>query len=140
MKVRIIFLNIVIACLVTTLSAQTSAFTYQGRLDNSGLPANGVYDFEFGLYSSPNFNILLGTVARGGISVINGVFSVNLDFGSAPFTAINADKFLEIRVRPAGGGNYTVLSPRQPVLSTPYAIAANTASVATNANQLGGIN
>jgi hypothetical protein len=133
-------------------NAQTTEFTYQGRLNNSGSAANGVYDFEFALFSSPTFNILLGTVARNGVPVTNGVFSVNLDFGSGPFTAINSDKFLEIRVRPAGGGNYTVLSPRQPILTTPYAIrsqtadnaitanSASSAAVATNANQLGGIN
>lgn len=27
-----------------------SAFTYQGRLDNNGAPANGAYDFEFALF------------------------------------------------------------------------------------------
>ncbi|MEI9865848.1 MAG: hypothetical protein WDN00_15095 [Limisphaerales bacterium] len=35
-----------------TLTAQNSAFTYQGRLDDGALPANGHYDLRFAIYDS----------------------------------------------------------------------------------------
>ena len=37
-----------------SLSAQGTAFTYQGQLNNGGSPANGSYDFTFSLYYSTN--------------------------------------------------------------------------------------
>src|SRR5436190_1647986 len=39
---------------------------------------------------------------------------------------------LEIRVRAAGGGSFTVLSPRQQINSTPYAIKSTGAASADN--------
>jgi hypothetical protein len=41
--------------------AQTSAFTFQGRLNDSGVPANGNYDLELKLFDTP----APGTDARG---------------------------------------------------------------------------
>lgn len=32
---------------LSTAQAQGTAFTYQGRLDDAGSPANGVYDLRF---------------------------------------------------------------------------------------------
>jgi hypothetical protein len=49
---------------------------------------------------------------------------------------------LQITVRPAGGGAYTTLAPRQPFTSAPYSIRSlnsTTADTATNALNLGGI-
>jgi hypothetical protein len=49
-KIALLFSIIVLAsgaCL-----AQTSAFTYQGRLTDGGTPANGNYDLQFTLWSS----------------------------------------------------------------------------------------
>ena len=36
----------------STALAQTTGFTYQGRLTDGGTPANGVYDLQFGLWDS----------------------------------------------------------------------------------------
>jgi hypothetical protein len=86
------------------------------------------------------------------VLVTGGIFSVQLDFGTNAFPG--ADRFLEIGVRPAGGGAFTILSPRQQTTSTPYAIrsanattadsattatTATNAATATNATQLGGV-
>ena len=81
------------------------------------------------------------------MTVANGVFAVQLDFGAAAFSG--ADRFIEIGVRAAGSGEaYTVLSPRQQLTSAVYAIragsttsadTANSAATATNATQLGGV-
>ena len=34
------------------LHAQGTAFTYQGRLNDAGGPATGIYDLRFAIYSS----------------------------------------------------------------------------------------
>lgn len=110
---------------------QTTAFTYQGSLKNGGTPATGNYDFEFALYDAVSGGTQLGSnVQRLNVAVAGGTFSVSLDFGSQ---FPGADRFLEIRVRSAGGGAFTALSPRQPVNSSPYAIKS------LDAQTLGGV-
>ena len=37
----------------STAFAQGTAFTYQGRLQNNGSPANGLYDYRFRLFADP---------------------------------------------------------------------------------------
>jgi hypothetical protein len=114
--------------------AQTPEFSYQGNLTNTGSPANGQFDFEFALFESQLGGAQIGTtLGRVGITVTNGIFSVNLDFGQ---NFPGADRWLEIRVRQSGGGTFTTLAPRQRVASSPYAIrsiASDTATSATNA-------
>ncbi len=123
--------------------AQTTEFTYQGRLLDGALPANAGYDFEFRLFALETGGTELGIQSRPGVSITSGIFTVRLDFGA------NFDgtaRWLEIGVRPAGSPNpFTTLIPRQPLSSAPYAIrslnsaAADTAAVAGNSSQLGGI-
>lgn len=125
---------------VVTVLAQTTEFTYQGRLNDNSVAANSNYDFEFRLYDAAAGGTLLGTQPRSGVAVANGVFTVRLDFGTQ-FTG--AARFLEISVKPAGSASpFTTLAPRQPVTSTPYAIRSlnsGTADTATNSTQLGGV-
>jgi hypothetical protein len=110
--------------------------TYQGRLSEAGSAANGQYDLRFTAFDS-----LTGGAAQSGsvvvenASVVNGVFTANLNFGSSFTNNYNA-KFLEIAVRPgasSGADPFTVLTPRQPITSVSYAVnaqyAANTASL-----------
>jgi hypothetical protein len=121
--------------------AQTADFTYQGRLLDSSLAANGNYDFQFSLYDAQSNGTLLGTRTRSGVAVSSGIFTVRLDFPAGSFDG--TDRFLEISVKPTGGPNlYTVLAPRQPITSAPYSLRslnAATADLATNSDQLGGI-
>src|SRR5215813_11288114 len=114
-------------------SAQTTNFTYHGRLQDGGKDANGNYDFQFTLWDSlsggtqqPQPTPL--TVSRPGVTVSGGVFTVQLDFGVAALPG--ADRFLEISVRAAGGASFTSLLPRQPITSTPYAIRTLSATAA----------
>ena len=57
-----------------------------------------------------------------------GVFTVQLDFGVNAFPGAN--RFVEIGVRPAGGGSFTTLAPRQQISSSPYAIRTLSAATA----------
>jgi len=124
-----------------TVPGQTTSFTYQGRLTDGGTPANGNYDFIFQLYDTIDGDNLLGhEVAVSSVAVSDGIFSLTLDFGANAFSG--ADRFLQIIVRRTGDqGIPTLLSPRQKLTSTPYAIrslSAATADNALNATQLGG--
>jgi len=111
---------IVFACLISA-RAQSSTFTYQGRLSDASSSATGTYDFQFALYDTGGTLIGLNSTATTGVQVTNGVFTVQLDFGAAAFPG--ADRMLEIAVRRgAETGVYTKLTPRQPITSTPYAI------------------
>ncbi len=107
--------------------AQTTEFTYQGKLNDGGVAASGSYDLEFRLFETDGGGTPLATLQRLGVSVSNGVFTVSLDFGATHFTG--ADRFLEMAVRPAGSGEFTTLSPRQRMTSIPYAL--KTASAAS---------
>ena len=103
------------------INAQTTTFTYQGRLTDGGTPANGNYDLQFALFDSVTGGSQFGSVQTiSNVSVSNGGFTVQLDFGAAAFPGAN--RFLEISVRLAGSGSFTTLSPRQQITSTPYAI------------------
>ncbi len=128
-----------------TASAQGTSFTYQGRLQDGGANANGSYDFQFMVWDALSGGTqqpqpTAVTVSKTSVAVVNGIFSVQLDFGPGAFPG--ADRYLETSVRLAGSGPFTTLAPRQPVSPTPYAIRSATSSSAdnaTNANQLGGV-
>ena len=133
--------------------AQTTSFTYQGRLTEANNPANGSYDLQFALFDAASGGTQIGgsgaTQTLSAVAVTGGVFTVQLDFGGNAFPGAN--RFLEISVRTAGTGTFTVLAPRQQISSTPYAIrtlsaasadtatTATNAQTATNATQLGGV-
>jgi hypothetical protein len=102
--------------------AQRTAFTYQGRLTEGDAWANGTYDFQFSLFSSPSSGTSLFAFSTNNVPVSNGLFTVTLDFGESAFPA--ADRWLEIAVRADGALGFVTVSPRQPVTSTPYAIRA----------------
>jgi hypothetical protein len=110
---------------VAGLFAQSTAFTYQGKLRDTGSTANGMYDFEFRLFDAQNNGVQVGsTSSKPSVSVVDGVFTVTLDFGAA-FTG--PDRWIEISISPAGVGNFTTLAPRQKVNSTPQSTLAGTA-------------
>jgi len=116
--------------------AQGTAFTYQGFLRQSALPANGSYDFQFSLWTAATGGTQVGTTQTiTGVSVQSGLFTVTLDFGAV---WDGTDRFLQIAVRPAGTGSYTTLSPRVRIAPTPYAIYAARAGVANPIGPAGG--
>lgn len=122
---------VALLCLLqaTLALAQTSAFTYQGQLNNNGSPANGAHDFQFKLFDALTGGTQVGiTNTTTNIVVTNGLFNTTLDFGSSAFPG--AARWLEISVRPAGGGTYTTLSPRQSLASTPYSLRSLAATSA----------
>jgi len=133
--------------LTTGVHAQTTSFTYQGKLTDSGVSPNAQYDFTFRLFDSASGGAQVGSdIVTSGVQVTAGIFTVNLDFGTS---FPGANRWLEINIKPAGSpGGYQQLLPRQALTSTPYAIrsanstladVATLANTATNSTQLGGV-
>lgn len=100
-----------------------TAFTYQGELRRSNVPANGDHDFEFALFAQISGGAALDTIDAPGTPVQGGLFTVALDFTDVPFLAGEA-YFLEVRVRDAASGLFQPLLPRQPITPVPYALSA----------------
>jgi len=107
--------------------AQGTVFTYQGRLNDNGVRANGTYDLTFTLYDSTNApdSVVAGPITNASVVVSNGMFIAALDFGNV-FDG-NA-RYLEIAVRTNGGASFVPLTPRQPLTSVPYAIRSGSAT------------
>ncbi|HWY77186.1 MAG TPA: hypothetical protein VN281_16305 [Verrucomicrobiae bacterium] len=115
--------------------AQATAFTYQGRLAQSGALANGTYNLSFALFGSSNGGPQIGNTITTNFAITNGVFTVALDFG-ANFPG--PDRWLEISV--ASGANPPVtLAPRQMLTPTPYAVTAGGLAGPLSSAQLSGI-
>ncbi|MBI1764078.1 MAG: hypothetical protein HYR56_21850 [Acidobacteria bacterium] len=113
--------------------AQTTSFTYQGRLIDGSGPATGAYDLQFKLFDALSGGTQVGTSATlEDVAVSTGSFNVTLDFGAAAFPG--ASRWLEIAVRPGvSTGAFTLLTPRQPITSTPYTLQSLNAATALNA-------
>ncbi len=108
------------------LSAQGTAFTYQGRLNDGAAPASGSYDLQFAVYDAASGGSKQAPfMTNSATAVSNGLFTVTLDFGNI-FSG--AARWLDIGVRTNGGGTFTLLAPRQALTPTPYAIFAGGAS------------
>lgn len=107
--------------------AQTTDFTYQGRLLQAGVAANGSYDLIFRLHNAQSGGSQIGSdVSRGAVPVSNGLFSVLVGFGAGAFDG--QPRWLSISVRSNGAaGGYTALTNRQPVSPAPFALFASSA-------------
>src|ERR1019366_7799805 len=130
----------------STAFAQGTAFTYNGRLNDGTNHATGSYDLSFTLYTAVTGGTVAGALTNTATSIANGLFTVTLDFGGV-FNGANY--WLELAARTNGGGAFSTLSPRQPVLPTPYAIysakagnaaTATTATTASSASSVAAAN
>src|SRR5689334_17242282 len=93
-------------------ASQTTAFTYQGQLNDHGALTSGTYPMTFTLYNAPTGGSIVGTPISQSIQVINGLFTTDLDFG---LIFGPTQYYLEITV------NGTQLSSRQLVNTVPVA-------------------
>jgi hypothetical protein len=126
-SIKIILGGAWLGVLVSGLQAQETGFNYQGRLMNNTMPATGIYDFQFSLFDSVTNGNRWGVVCTNvGVPANNGLFTTVVDCGPGVFNG--ASLWLETAVRTNGGGGFTILGPRQPVLPVPYAVFAATAS------------
>src|SRR5262245_37984307 len=123
------------AMILFTLNASaavSTAFTYDGRLSDGGNPASGIYDLRFTIYDALVVGTQQGpTLTNTATAVSNGLFTVTLDFGNQ---FPGADRWIEIAVRPNGGGAFSTLVPRQKIATTPYAVQSENANTAATAS------
>lgn len=100
-----------------------NGITFQGKLNEADDPANGPFDFQFTLYDAASGGSQVGdTLTLNDVSVINGLFTVQLNFDTSAFQG--EARWLEIAVRPGEStARYTLLSPRQMITAVPYALS-----------------
>jgi len=137
-RILSVFILLVLVALAFSVQAQDSdpqspvaeplgpQFTYQGQLkDETGAPINDTCDLTFGLWDAVSGGVQVGMDSVvSGVVVTEGYFTAVLNttaqFGNSAFNG--EARWLETAVRcPAGGGEYTTLSPRQPLNAAPYA-------------------
>jgi len=107
-----------------------TAFTYQGRLNAGGNPANGSYDLRFAVFDAAQEGSVSAAFSRTpprpsptACSPSHSTSDTNVFTGEA--------RWLEIGVRTnSSPTDFTVLSPRQPLAPSPYALHAPTAGSA----------
>ncbi len=93
----------------------STAFTYQGRLEQNGQPYQGtIGSLRFLLYDSPSGSNTLATFIAANVPAPDGVFTTEIDFGAAVFDG--QERWVEIMV------DGQTLSPRQRLSATPYSL------------------
>lgn len=113
-----------------TTFAQGTAFTYQGRLNDGGNPANGLYDLQFSAYDAAvDGNRVGGPTVNAAVVVSGGLFTTTVDLGAGVFTG--KALWLDVAVRANGAGAFVAITPRQPITPVPYALYAGTAGGAS---------
>jgi len=109
--------------------AQSTAFTYQGRLNNGATPAQGAYDLRLEIFDDATVGDRRGVVTNNAVAVNNGLFTTVVDFGFGVFSG--GPRWVSVSVRTNGSaGEFIPLSPRQAILPSPYAMHAANATQA----------
>ena len=116
-------------------TAQTTAFTYQGKLTDDCCPATGLYDLTFRVFDNagPGTTGQQGiAVSKNAVPVTNGLFTVTLDFDfpgdPISFVFTGPRRWLQIDARANNvGQTFVTLLPRTELTPLPYAIYAQTA-------------
>ena len=116
---------VIAACSLTGAASAATVgtnFTYQGRLQKDAAAHTGTADLVFRLYDDPDVGNQIGAdVTLAGVTVTEGLFTVDLDFGNVfDGTAL----WLDMQVLTPGDIDYTPLLPRQLLAAAPYALHA----------------
>lgn len=112
--------RVALAVLIVMMSgsawAAHATLSYQGQLQNGGVPYTGDANLEFRLFDQETVGSQIGpTVTENDWPVIDGLFQVELDFG-AVFDG--GERWLEVTV------DGEILTPRQAVRPAPVALYA----------------
>lgn len=100
--------------LAVPVTAPAEPFTFQGFLEQSGAPLNGTANLAFKLFNSENGSNQVGsTITANAYPVLDGVFSIDLNFAGVMFQ--DEIRWLQVEV------NGTPLGPRIEILPAPLA-------------------
>jgi hypothetical protein len=135
-RTSLLFVANAALCLARTVMAENNTFTYQGKLIDECCPANGYYDMRFKLVQGPSGSaVVSGTpvMTQPAVFVTNGIFTVNLNFGTGSQVFDGTARWLEIEVRtnnaPSG---FVTLSPRTELSRAHEAVFAQKAASVLN--------
>jgi hypothetical protein len=124
--------------LLVNINAQTTSFSYQGRLTDAGSPANGSFQMQFKLFDAAAAGAQIGTTLTDvPVTVTAGSFSIKLDFGAGVFAG--GTRFIEVAVRHNSGESYVTLGPREQIVSSPYGVRTLSTAMADDSQKLGGV-
>jgi hypothetical protein len=120
-----ILFTFLISLWLPLLAGPETTFTYQGQLHHNGVPFTGTPELNFRLFDSlTGANQIGETVAFSAIPVVDGLFQVELDFGTGVFN--DGERWLEIEVAGA------ILDPRQKITGSPRALSVAAGAVGAN--------
>ncbi|HET7843731.1 MAG TPA: hypothetical protein VFL14_06250, partial [Xanthomonadales bacterium] len=118
----------------TQALAVGTPFTFQGSLEDAGVRTNGSYDLQF-VVKQTGGTPVTAPITKEDVQVVDGVFTVELDFGDSVF--LGADRKLGVSVRPGPStGAFVALLPDLPVDAAPYALTSNDALAAAIADDV----
>ena len=113
---------------LTGVPIQATSFTYQGQLTGTGGPV----DLRFRLYTAATGGSAVGQVTNAANVTLSpsGIFTATVSPGSVD---LSVPLWVEVAVAQSGSGNYSTLSPRQPMTPAPKATFARSAMNASYA-------
>jgi hypothetical protein len=121
---------------------KTETFTYQGKLTDNSLAANGTYDFQFILLTGSRPAAGPDThTAR--TTVTNGIFTVQLDFSTDPAIRFcpGSDMVMQTRRQETSRSFVHYLTrPTDHSFRTRYVPSIFVADLAADSQKLGGVN
>jgi hypothetical protein len=103
-----------IALLLAAPGARATSFTYEGRLDDLGQPANGRYDLRLSAYGDAAQGATLAApITFDGVEVKDGRFRLDV-----ALPLVNADQvWLEVAVRGSGEPAFSVIPGRSKAIA-----------------------
>lgn len=100
-----------LALLAAAGALQAAPWTYNGRLNDGGKPANGQYDLRVTLLNDAKTASVTSPITLYSVNVVDGSFSVDVDFGidlnSAPVMALKTE------VQQGGSGFVSLGEPKR---------------------------
>ena len=130
-KIQNLLLVLMLFAIAQRIMAQGTVFTYQARLSDGGSSASGNYDLKFTIYDSEGgATVVGGPITNIAVNVAGGLFTTTLDFGGNVFNG--GERWLEIAARTNGIGAFALLSPRQRLTASPYALFSSAAGSVNN--------
>lgn len=101
----------------------STAFTYQGQLKKNGTLVTSTCNFQFNLWADAGGTIPVGSNPQtvNGVSVVNGLFTVPINFGSGAFTG--DARWLGTAVQCAGDSGLTALNSLEALTPAPIALS-----------------
>ena len=109
---------------ISSAQAQSSSFTYQGRILVNGNAPVEKQDIDFSLWNAETGGMQIGsTISRTSVQPSpEGLIDVELDFGTFPF--YGEDRWLQLDIKPTpSSSGFTTLSPRIKLTAAPAALS-----------------